>query len=327
MAGRSKTGSGAVIGMDLGGTKLSYALFSSEGEIIHRSEVLLGGREGPEVGALIVQQMTELELYAGERAYQITSIGICVPGISNQNRRTVWAPNIPGWEAYPLYKELKEALCNPDLPVSVESDRNCYILGEMWKGNARKCDNAIFMAVGTGIGIGVIANGQIINGLNGIAGAIGWMALDTSFSKEYKSCGQFEYYASGSGIARNAEKRLKHGAESKFLRPGKITARMVFEAYEKEDPLAIQVLEQSIQYWGMAVGNLISLFNPEKIIFGGGVFGPALQFLERIFDEAGKWAQPISLQQVHLLASALEGDAGLIGAGYLAFRNQYSQLR
>lgn len=325
MAVRSKTGSGAVIGMDLGGTKLSYALFSGEGEIIHRSEVLLEGREGPRVGALIVEQMRELEVYAVKKGIQITSMGICVPGISDQNRHTVWAPNIPGWEAYPLYGQLKEAIQKPDIPVSVESDRNCYILGELWKGIARECTNAIFMAVGTGIGIGVIANGQIINGLNGIAGAIGWMALDTSYLKDYKSCGQFEYYASGSGIVRNAETRLKQGAESKFLHAGKITARMVFEAYEKKDPLAKQVLEQSIQYWGMAVANLISLYNPEKIIFGGGVFGPALQFLGRIFNEAGKWAQPISLQQVQLLASALKGDAGLFGAGYLAYRNQNSQ--
>jgi len=314
---------GAVIGMDLGGTKLSGALFSREGEIIHRSEVLLEGKEGAEVGALIVQQLLELDTLANDSDYQITSIGICVPGISNQHNRTIWAPNIPGWEAYPLYKEVKAGLGNPDIPVSIESDRNCYILGEIWKGSARNCSNAIFMAVGTGIGIGIVSNGQIINGMNGIAGAIGWMALDRPYSKEYDSCGQFEYYTSGTGIARNAECLLKKGTKSKFLHIGNITTRGVFEAYEKNDPLAIQVLEQSINYWGMAVANLVSLLNPEKIILGGGVFGPAIQFLDRIYEEARKWAQPISMQGVKLEASALKGDTGLYGAGYMAIRNEY----
>jgi glucokinase len=323
MVNESDTRPGAVIGMDLGGTKLSGALFSREGEMIQRSVAMVEGKAGAEVGDLVLQQMLDLESYAGERQFAITSVGICVPGISNQNKRTVWAPNIPGWEAYPLHKRLKEGLRNPEVPLAIESDRNCYILGEMWKGNAQDCSNAIFMAIGTGIGIGVVANGQIINGAEGIAGAIGWMALDRPYSKDYDPCGQFEYYASGTGIARHAEELLSRGMESKHLHPGKITTRNVFDAYAKKDPLALQVLERSIEYWGMAVANLVSLLNPEKIIFGGGVFGPALKFLDRIYEEALKWAQPISIRQVKLQGSSLRGDTGLYGAGYMAMRNAY----
>lgn len=321
MEGDKLQSTSTVIGMDLGGTKLSAALFSMTGEIINRSEVLLKGRQGIEVGALLVQQLLETLSYAKDRNYQIISVGICVPGISNQKKRSVWAPNIPGWEAYPLYQEIKNGLNNPDIPVSIESDRNCYIMGEMWKGNARNCSNAIFMAIGTGIGIGVISNGQIINGMSGIAGAIGWMALNHPYSEAYETCGQFEYHASGTGIAKNAELSLKQGIKSKHLQAGKITARHVFDAYEKNDPVAVQVLEKSIEYWGMATANLVSLFNPEKIIFGGGVFGPALQFLEQIQLEASKWAQPISMQEVKLEGAVLKGDTGLYGAGYMAIRN------
>lgn len=315
------TGKGVVIGMDLGGTKLSCALFSNDGEIIHRSETLLEGKTGSEVGRLVVEQMLAIEGFANKRNHSVKSVGICVPGISNQKNRTVWAPNIPGWEAYPLHKELKTSLGNPEIPVSIESDRNCYILGEMWKGNARKCSNAIFMAVGTGIGIGIVSNGQIINGMSGIAGAIGWMAVNRPYSTEYDPCGQFEFYASGTGIASQAERLIRNGARSEFLRAGEITAKDVFDAFAKDDPVAVQVLEQSIEYWGMAVANLVSLLNPEKIIFGGGVFGPAIQFLDRILEEAQKWAQPISMQEVKLEASALKGDTGLYGAAYMAIRN------
>jgi glucokinase len=309
--------------MDLGATKLSGALFLMTGEIIQRSEILLEGRAGAEVGVLVVQMIHEFEVQAYKRRLQINSVGICVPGLSHRSKRTVWAPNIPGWEAYPLYNDVKNGLSRPDVPVSIESDRNCYILGEIWKGSARECSNAIFMAVGTGIGIGIVSNGQIINGAEGIAGAIGWLALDRPYSSVYDSCGQFEYFASGKGIARNAEQLLKKGWESTCLCAGKITTKDVFEAYAKDDPLAVEVLEKCIEYWGMAVANLVSLFNPEKIIFGGGVFGPATQFLDRIFDEAARWAQPISMRQVKLEASSLKGDTGLFGAGYMAIRNAF----
>lgn len=321
MTSTSESRNPVIVGMDLGGTKLSAALFSRDGEIIHRSEILLQGKGGSEAGTLVVKQIQDLETFARAKLLQIKSLGICVPGISNQQKRTVWAPNIPGWEAYPLYREIKEGLQNPHIPVSIESDRNCYILGEMWKGNARGCSNAIFMAVGTGIGIGIVSNDHIINGMSGIAGAIGWMALDRPYRETYDRCGQFEFHASGTGIAQNAETLIQQGRYSQYLKAGKISTRDVFNAFEKDDTLAKEVLERAIAYWGMAVANLVSLLNPEKIIFGGGVFGPALQFLERIHREASKWAQPISMQEVKLEASLLKGDTGLYGAGYMAIRN------
>ena len=169
---------GVVIGIDIGGTKLSGALFSKEGEIIHRKKLLISGKAGSEVGSLVANHVMEHFQFAKDNHHRIDSVGICVPGISNQVHRTVWAPNIPGWEAYPLYKEIRNVIDNPAIPLSIESDRNCYILGEIWKGSAQGCNDAIFMAVGTGIGIGIVANGQIINGMSGIAGAMdGWLLI------------------------------------------------------------------------------------------------------------------------------------------------------
>src|ERR1035438_1715892 len=101
-----------------------------------------------------------------------------------------------------------------------------------------------------------------------------------------------------------------------------LTARDVFSAYDRGDPVAKEVLVQAIECWGMTVANLVSLFNPEMIIFGGGVFGPAAQFLGDIYAEAQKWAHPISIKQVKLQASKLGGDAGLYGAGCLALQAQ-----
>lgn len=313
-------GKGVVIGIDLGGTKLSGALLSKDGDIIYKTELFLEGRGGPQAGALVTEQLLDLEGFARENSYSILSVGICVPGISNPRNGTVWAPNIPGWEAYPLNSEVKNVLSDSCIPLCIESDRNCAVMGEIWKGGAKGCRHALFLAVGTGIGMGIVSDGHLINGMNGIAGAIGWMTFDRLYRNDYGPCGHFEYHASGTGIVRNAEKLMKEGMVSAYLAAGQISTRDVFAAYAKNDRVAIRVIEEFIEYWGMAVANLVSIFNPEKIIFGGGVFGPAADLLDRIFEHAVKWAQPVSIKQVGLSVSTLKGDAGLIGAAYMALK-------
>ena len=287
-----------VLGLDLGGTKLAAALFNSDGDILQKSTFALAGRSGDEVGALIIDAVKQISKNATPAA-----VGVAVPGIYRTATATVWAPNIPGWDDYPLHAELTAALGG--VPVVIESDRTCYILGEVWRGNARGARNAIFIAVGTGIGAGILTDGHVIRGQQDIAGAIGWLALDRPYAEKYRTCGNFEFFAAGPGIARAAQERgLEHA-----------TTESVFMAYEKRDERAIAAIQQAVAYWGMAVANLVSVFNPEVIAFGGGVFGPAVILLDAIYDEALKWAQPISIRQVKLVASGLGGDAGLYGAG------------
>ncbi|MGZ3949591.1 MAG: ROK family protein, partial [Flavisolibacter sp.] len=100
-----------------------------------------------------------------------------------------------------------------------------------------------------------------------------------------------------------------------------LTATDIFEVYEEGDTVATEVIQHCIETWGMAIANLVSLFNPEKIILGGGVFGPAVKFIPAIYEEAAKWAQPISIKQVSIEPAALGSRAGLYGAAYLALQN------
>lgn len=311
-----------VLGIDLGGTKLAAALFSEDGVILKRKVKSLEGRKGNEVSRLITDLIKDFIQDAGT-GMGVDSIGICVPGISYSGTGMVWAPNIPGWDDYPLMERIRRVTGN--LPVLIDSDRVCNILGEVWKGNARGYRDVIFMGVGTGIGAGIVANGEVLRGSHDIAGAIGWMALNRPFKKKYIGYGCFEYHASGEGIARVARDFLRHnksytGILRKFP-PGKITSRDVFDAFDNNDPLAQRVIKLCIEFWGMAAANLVSLFNPEKIIFSGGVFGPAKKLIPLIKQEAEKWAQPLGIRQVVFDISGLEGDAGIYGAGYLALRN------
>jgi glucokinase len=160
---------------------------------------------------------------------------------------------------------------------------------------------------------------------------VGWLALQKPFESKYIPCGCFEYYASGDGIAKLTRELLAGHADYsgslKDIPADQLTAHHVFQAHERQDVVAVHVLRECIQYWGMAVANLVSIFNPEKIIFGGGVFGPALKFLEAISDEARKWAQPISMKQVAFEGSGLRGDAAIYGAGFLALRRMETQRK
>lgn len=319
----------AVIGLDLGGTKLAGAILTPKGRILYKNVAPLAGRRGRAVGELICHQLALLLAAARVRQFRISAIGVSVPGISHSRTGKVWAPNIPGWEGYPLRRELLAALPDKRIRVAIDSDRACYILGETWRGAAKDCRNAIFLAVGTGIAAGILVDGRILRGARDIAGAIGWLALDRPFRREYIPCGCFEHHASGEGLAKVARELVARHADERRGNSYKVTrlqsckgwtARDVFAAYDCGDPVAKEVISQAIEFWGMAVANLVSLFNPEKIIFGGGVFGPGAKLLGAIYAETKKWAQPISIKQVKLQASKLGGNAGLCGAGCLALQ-------
>lgn len=312
----------AVIGVDLGGTKVAAAIFDNSGNIEAKEVKLLGGAQGDKVGDLVCEVVISLmEKNSGQN---VEAIGVCVPGIVYSKKNTVWAPNIPGWEEYRLKEKIEGAVNNPCIKVSIESDRTCYVLGETWKGGAKGCENVIYLAVGTGIGGGILIDGRVLHGHSDIVGATGWMALQNPYHEDYIPCGCFEHFASGNGIALQAQKALR--CEKNYNGPlsGKpieeVTTRDVFAAYDQGDLVARKVLDKAIEMWGMGAANLVSLFNPEKFIFGGGVFGPAARFIPRIYDEACKWGQPISMKQVQFSASEVDGEAALYGAGYLALR-------
>jgi glucokinase len=316
----------SLVAFDLGGTKLAMAVFNEAGEILFHKIVVLEKRSGVEVAELIINSFRLISIGARLAGNEIESVGICVPGIYRSKTGTVWAPNIAGWEDYPLLAEIKKI--SGKIPVAIDSDRACCILGELWKGNAQECKDAIFLAVGTGIGAGILINGNVLRGAHDIAGAIGWMALDAPFKEEYIQCGCFEHYASGEGIAKLAKRFLSeeknYSGELKNKSLEEITCHEVFKAYENKDEIAEKVINICIQFWGMATANLISLFNPEKIIFGGGVFGPAVSLIPKIKEEATKWSQPISIQQVSFEGSRLGTNAAVYGAGFLASSNLHS---
>jgi glucokinase len=274
------------------------------------SKLLLEGRAGAEVGKLLVTEIKNILHTLQSEGRHVSAIGIAVPGAVDNG--IVWAPAIPGWEAYPLLTALQQAAGN--VPVVLESDRTCYIVGEHWMGNARHCSEVIFLSVGTGIGAGILVNGRVLKGIRDIGGAVGWMTMPPG-AYTNPTAVLLEQYASGSGmplLAARIEQALQPEAPAKSWSAGAL-----LQSYDS-DPVAKAAIDQCIQWWGMAVANLVSIFNPEKIILGGGVFGPAARFIPDIQKEAGKWVQPLSGKIYRIESSRLGELAGVYGAAKAA---------
>jgi glucokinase len=312
-----------VIGIDVGGTKIAGGLFSPQGAMLHHRRISVAQKSGEEVVEVLVSMIKALHETADEKLIKILGTGIAVPGRVDPKSGMVWAPNIAGWIDLDLQNVLSQRIDASKGAVHIDSDRSCYILGEQWKGNARGATDAIFVAVGTGIGAGILSNGQIINGHGGTAGAIGWLALDRPFISAYKQYGCYEYHASGTGLALHYQESInaEKSAHDETRPARSLTAHDLFSAYQNGDAIAGKIIDDAIEFWGMATANLISLFNPQIIIFGGGVFGPAVSFIDKIQLEAEKWSQPLGFKEVKMTRSALGDNAGLYGAAKLALMN------
>ena len=280
---------------------------------------LLKGRTGHEVGKLAADILAKLLTVARRSRIHVDGIGVCIPGIVYSQTNRVWAPNIPGWDNYPLYEELR-SVTPPGIEIYIDSDRTCYMYGEMWQGAAKNVTVPYSLpwepvSVPASSSTGTCCTEPTTLS----APPAGWPC--NSYREEYDACGCFEYYASGNGIgarvrdAVRANKAYKGKLRQKPI--CRISAYDVFSAYNEKDPIAISVLHKAVEMWGMASANLVSLLNPQKIIWGGGVFGPAGIFIDDIYKEACKWAQPLSIKQVEFVPSQLSGNAGLIGAAFL----------
>ena len=304
------------ISIDLGGTKCAGAVITESGKILYKLKDKISGLEGDEVGFAIHSIILRLKAKLPS-GHSVQGVGISIPGISNQKNETVWAPNIPGWDQYPLLAYLEEKL-ESNMVIHIDSDRACSICGEVWQGVAKGYKNAIFLAFGTGIGAGILIDNRILRGNSDIAGSIGWLALDHHYPEGYRQFGCFEYNASGDGLVRLAIDIFNKEQTNTTLDLSNIKAEHIFAGYEINDALAQATIDIAIDYWAKGVANLVSIFNPEIIIFGGGVFGPGLKFLDQIYERSKKWAQPIAIHEVKLAGGQLGVDAQLLGAARLA---------
>ncbi len=310
--------SDTLLAIDLGGTQIRAAVVDVQGQLLSRARASTPADEGP--GAVIAQIVeTARAAIADAPGATPRAIGLSAPGPIDPRSGLVFAaPNMVGWTDVPLGERVSESL---SLPTFAGNDANLAALGEWKFGAGRGRSDLVYLTVSTGIGSGVISGGRLISGKRGLAVEAGHMILEPNGPA--CGCGSFgclEALAAGPAIARQAEIRLSKGEPSSLASDiGHITARMVEEAALAGDRLAAEVFLRAATYVGIGCANLINLFDPEKIIIGGGVshagellFGPVrATALARCMPELGKG--------VEIIPAELQDDVGLLGAAAYAF--------
>jgi glucokinase len=278
-----------VLAVDLGGTKTTLARVDEQGTVRDR-------RKLPAARTL----ESSVEQIAGAAA-GAAAVGLIVPGIYTAATGSAWCPNLWGADEVPLLATLRQVV---QAPLAIDSDRAGYVLGEAWLGAARGLRDVVFVAIGTGIGVGILSGGRVVNGAHGIAGAAGWFALDPHWKDAYRQTGCWEAEAAGPAIAR------QYGADD---------AAEVVRAARQGASRARAAIDAAVRYSAMGIANLISLLNPEAVVLGGGVVqGAGDLLLQPIRSEVLRWAQPIAAARCRIELTHLGEDAGLLGAARLA---------
>jgi glucokinase len=246
----------------------------------------------------------------------VAAIGVAIPGLVRPDG-TVWAPNLPGWQTMPLARHLTASL---GVPVIVESDRNAAVLGETWRGAARGKTDAIVLMLGTGIGVGILSGGRLVRGAHELSGCAGWMVVTDVNDEDVQRVGQLESLAAGPAIASAAKKELARGIGGLLeeIPRESINAYEVAEAARRGDVLSIEVYLEVGRVLGYAVANLVSLFDPQVLVIGGGLAQASDLFLDAVRKSMLERAQPISAKQVRIVTSRLGTDANLLGVARLA---------
>lgn len=256
-----------VIGIDLGGTRMFGAVADLGGNILDEAEINRHGVSGEESFQLLVQLIRQLLASPRIQRRRIRGIGVGAPGITRHREGIVqWAYSL-NWRDYALKAKLTDCF---HLPITVDNDVNLAALGEQWFGAGQKTQDMVLIAIGTGIGAGIIIDGSIYRGAHEASGEIGHMIPGPEFlGKPFAEFGALEALASGTGIAARGRRALR-GRRNADARQ-ELLAEEVFDAARQGQPWAQKVTEETIDYLAIAIANIAVSFDPELIVLGGNI--------------------------------------------------------
>jgi glucokinase len=313
------------IGIDLGGSNISAALLTPAGKVLHFLKTETLAQQGYK---RVVQRMIDLALQLQQEAKQdsrlVKAVGVGVPGVlAIKAGMVLYSPNLPGWKNIPLLKMLKVGLKKP---VLMDNDANVAALGERIFGAGKGCDHVVVYTLGTGVGGGIIIDGNIFHGFKDGAGELG----HTTILPDGPVCacgnrGCLEALVSGTAIARFGREILASGKITLMRdlcgnKPEALSAKTVFEAAKRKDPVALELVNQTGVYLGIAVANIINLLNPELIIISGGVSIAGETLLRIVRAEVKRRALKVLFQNVKIVKAELEDKAGVFGAAGIAIQ-------
>jgi glucokinase len=320
---KTKNNKPPVLAIDLGGTKIAAALISPDNRVTDRAHSPTLAAEGLQpVLSRIFATIDRLLPQGTAGPSQLGGIAIAAAGaIDTEKGLITSSPNLPGWLDVPL-RDIVRKRYGTD--TCLLNDANAAALAENRLGAGRGTTNLIYLTVSTGIGGGIIIDGELYHGTSGCAGELGHMTIDANGPE--CSCGNrgcLEVLASGKAVADEAKRRIKEGERSLLadIVSGDlegITAEKVAIAAHSSDRLALEVISRAAGYLGMGMVNLVNIFNPEMIIVGGGLSKMGELLLEPAREMVRQRAFPLCAGAVRIVTAELGDDAGLLGAAIYA---------
>lgn len=307
-------------GVDVGGTTVKLGLFTVEGELLDKWEIKTyteneGERILPDVAEAIKGKIAEKLL----KAEEICGIGVGVPAPVDKNGAIERAANV-GWMAKEIKKELEELT---GFPCVIGNDANVAALGEMWKGAGEGEKDLIMVTLGTGVGGGIIINGEIAPSHRGVGGELGHITVNPD-EEATCNCGNhgcLEQYASATGVVRIANKLLAASKEESSLRTLEtVTAKDVFDAAKAGDNLAVEAVEVLGKYLGLVVANVALTVDPDVFVIGGGVSKAGQVLIDVITKYYHKFAKIIGDNKAKVVLAKLGNDAGIYGAARMVLK-------
>ena len=304
-------------GIDLGGTTVKIAYFDETGSMLEKWEIPTvtdngGAQILPDIAASIRQYIDG----SGINETAILGLGIGVPGPVNAKGVVNKCVNL-GWGVFNISETLQSLT---GFPVKAGNDANVAALGEFWKGGGQGCDNMVFVTLGTGVGGGIVVEGNLLHGAHGSGAEIGHLVLNRDETVKC-NCGKYgcvEQYCSATGIVRLAKLRLSKNDDASSLRAlENLTCRDVFDACKAGDEVAAQIVDQFNEYMGEFLGSVCSVVDPEVVVIGGGVSKAGDMLLKGIEPYFHKYVFHAA-SEVRFALASLGNDAGAYGAFKLA---------
>lgn len=311
-----------VIGVDLGGTNLRTAILGPDGNILERHKEATHAADGWEkVVVRLIENIKQQRKSATQLGFDVAAVGVGAPGVIQADKGiVVKSPNFPDWNNLPLKDQLEKTL---GTPVFLENDANAAALGEQWRGAGRGIRSMILLTLGTGVGGGIILDNKIWHGADGMAGEIGHMTL----VPDGRPCtcgntGCLEMYSSSRGIVQSFREALGKTSGGVPDQSKQISSEQVYEAAGAGNEIAIRVMKDMGRMLGIGIASLINIFNPERIVIGGGVKDAWPLFIGSTREEIMKRAFAVPAKRTEIVPSQLGDDAGMVGAAAVAFELQ-----
>ena len=307
-------------GIDVGGTTVKMGLFTTEGELLDKWEIPTRKEDG---GAYILNDVAaSVEAKLAEKNIakdDVAGAGIGVPGPTLDTGYVSICVNL-GWRDKNPANELSELL---SIPVKAGNDANVAALGEMWKGGGEGYLDVVLLTLGTGVGGGIIINGEIAPSHRGVGGELGHITVNPD-EEATCNCGNhgcLEQYASATGVVRIAKKLLAASKEESSLRTLEtVTAKDVFDAAKAGDHLAVEAVEVLGKYLGLVVANVALTVDPDVFVIGGGVSKAGQVLIDVITKYYHKFAKIIGDNKAKVVLAKLGNDAGIYGAARMVLK-------